>query len=333
MPSLSASGCFPLLLEPLGSGRDHILLVGVHREDVTGAQMPSPSFVGRLRDVLSVAGLSPTPAAAGAQPSPGGEPARWFAGAASTVYRPETGLKDRLAVAGDVQRMADLFTGLGYRRVSGLEDDLGRDDLLRRLRGFLTGSERRVDDIVVVYYAGYGVLGEGGLLLPMADTTADVAYTALAAGELTGRLLSAPVVVQRLLFIVDVCHPTAAGRAPVGGAAGFLNRLGGVETKPLVVVVAARPDDQAASGALTRSLAAAIGHRASGGHEPPYLAVDGLGRHRGTGAEVRLADPRPRHGRTPSATAARAGPGQRRLDRTIPIGRAVPVLRDRGRGP
>jgi hypothetical protein len=42
------------------------------------------------------------------------------------------------------------------------------------------------------------------------------------AAELTGKLLSGPVIVQRLLFILDTCHAATAGRAMVGGAIDFL---------------------------------------------------------------------------------------------------------------
>ena len=41
-------------------------------------------------------------------------------------------------------------------------------------------------------------------------------------------------------------------------------------------MVAARPNEQAESGAFTHALADAVGHRSSGGHEPDFLALDGL---------------------------------------------------------
>ena len=101
--------------------------------------------------------------------------------------------------------------------------------------------------------------------------------TAMPAAELTGRLLSGPVIVQRLLFILDTCYAAAAGRAMAGGAIEFLGRLRGLAASPSVgIVVAARPNEQAESGAFTQALADAVGHRASGGHEPEFLALDGL---------------------------------------------------------
>ena len=155
-----------------------------------------------------------------------GEPTRWFIGAATTTYLPESGFEDRPELAAEVERMAGLFTELGYARVPGFGVNLNVAEFQNRMRRFLISPTLREDDIVVVYYTGHGSLDQGSLLLPMADTTADVAYTAMPAAELTGRLLSGPVIVQRLLFVLDTCYAAAAGREMVGGAIGFLSRLG-----------------------------------------------------------------------------------------------------------
>ena len=205
------------------------------------------------------------------------EPGRWFIGAATTLYTPESGLEDRPELGDEVERMAAMFTELGYAQVPGFGVNLTAGEFRDRLRGFLIGPDRRTDDVIVVYYTGHGLLVEGGLLLPMADATADVAYTAMPAAELTGRLLSGPVVGQKLLFILDTCYAAAAGRAMAGGAIEFLARLRGLAASPSVgIVVAARPGEQAESGAFTQALAAAVDHRASGGHEPDFLPLDGL---------------------------------------------------------
>ncbi len=211
-----------------------------------------------------------------------GVPARWFIGAATTKYQPETGLSDRPELTAEVERMAGLFDSLGYTRVPGFGIDLGVGDFKRRLRSFLTDQvNRRKDDVVVVYYTGHGVLNQGQLLLPMADTDQDMPLTALAAEDLTGRLLSGSgnvkVVVQRLLFLLDTCYSGAAGGAMTGGAIEFINRLRGPTNNPSVgIVVAARPNEQAMSCAFSQAFVEAVGHRASGGHEPEFLALDGL---------------------------------------------------------
>ncbi|MGH3896888.1 MAG: NACHT domain-containing protein [Pseudonocardiaceae bacterium] len=205
------------------------------------------------------------------------EPARWFIGAATATYQPESGFADRAELAGEVQRAAELFQRLGYRRVPGFGVNPGVAEFQARLRAFLTSPERRDDDIVVVYYTGHGWLDQGVLLLPMADTTADIAFTAMPAAELTGRVLSGNVVVQRLLFLLDTCY-SGAGVGPIaGGAVEFLNRLRGLATTPsIAMVVAARSYQQVESGVFIQALADAVGHPASGGHEPDFLALDGL---------------------------------------------------------
>ncbi len=206
-----------------------------------------------------------------------GETGRWFIGAATTLYSEESGFEDRPELAGEVEAMAAMFAGVGYARVPGFGVNLTAREFQDRLRHFLTSPDRRESDIIVVYYTGHGHLDEGSLLLPMADTTADVAYTAMPAADLTGRLLSAPVIAQKLLFILDTCYSAAAGPAMAGNAIDFLARLRGLARSPSVgIVVAARPNEKAESGAFAQALAAAVNHRASGGHEPEFLALDGL---------------------------------------------------------
>ena len=178
--------------------------------------------------------------------------------------------------------MAGLFGSLGYMRVPGFGIDLRRDDFSGRLRSFLIDqANRRDDDVVVIYYTGHGVLNQGGLLLPMADTTSDVAYTALRAGELTGLMLSdgdsVRVVVQQLLFLLDTCYSGAAGSALTSGAIDFTHRLRGLARNPSVaILVAARPNEQAASCEFSRAFVEAVGQRASGGYQPEFLPLDGL---------------------------------------------------------
>ena len=90
-----------------------------------------------------------------------GEPARWFIGAATTAYLPESGFEDRPELAGEVERMAGMFTGLGYTRVPGFGINLTAGEFQDRLRQFLISPDRRDDDIVVVYYTGHGRLERG----------------------------------------------------------------------------------------------------------------------------------------------------------------------------
>ena len=211
-----------------------------------------------------------------------GEPRRWFIGAATTTYTTEyreaRSEDDRPELRNELERMRELFSGLGYLLVPGFKADLDRDDFRALLRSFLTDADRTEDDTVVVYYTGHGVMDGAELLLPMADATGDAEFTSLPAAELTGRLISGGAVkVRRLLVLLDTCYAGGAMEGFAGGAIGFLNRLRVPKTPPSIgLVVAARPREQAESGAFTRAFADAVENRASGGHETDFLPLDGI---------------------------------------------------------
>src|SRR5271165_2494633 len=205
------------------------------------------------------------------------EPARWFIGAGTTAWSEETGLEDRPELGSEVERVAGLFSSLGYRQVPGFGLNQDAAEFLGRLRSFLTSRERRSDDIVAVYYTGHGIREGDELLLPMADATADLSFTAMPAADLTGRLLRGPLVVQRLLFLLDTCYAAAAGRAMTSDAIEFINRLRGVAVSPSVaIVVGARPAENAESGAFSRAFEAAVAASAGDGDEPDFLDLDDL---------------------------------------------------------
>ena len=186
-----------------------------------------------------------------------GEPARWFIGAATTVYAPESGFEDRPELAGEVERMAGLFAGLGYAAGAGFR---GQPE-----RGGVPGPAAPVPDqpgparLTTSWWCttpGTGTWTRAVCCCRWRTRPQIVAYTAMPAADLTGRLLSGPVIVQKLLFILDTCHAGAAGRAMAGGAVDFLDRLRGLAATPSVgIVVAARPHEQADSGAFTQALA------------------------------------------------------------------------------
>ncbi len=208
---------------------------------------------------------------------------RWFIGAATATYTDEftaarPGEGDRPELAAEVERMCGLFHRLGYRNVDDFGVNLPKDTFLGRLRNFLIHPDRTENDTVVIYYTGHGVLDRGELLLPMCDTTADYAFTSLPAGDLTERLLSRGVKVRRLLFILDTCYAGAALPRAGGGAIDFLNQLRDQTTEPAVgLIVAARPTEQATTGAFTQAFVDAVENdRAASGHETEFIALDGL---------------------------------------------------------
>ena len=201
---------------------------------------------------------------------------RYFVGAATTRYHMELDLEPQPEFAAELERMAGLFAELRYEPVPGFGINVGAEQFRQRLRSFLMSPERRASDVVAVYCAGYGHVDGPDLLLPMADSTADIAGTALWVDEFTTRLLRGTVV-QRLLYIVDICHSVAG--APATGPTGvdFFRRLSHLHGGPTVaIMVATRPREKAAAAMFTRAFAGAVRNRASGGTETPFLPLDGL---------------------------------------------------------
>jgi hypothetical protein len=206
---------------------------------------------------------------------------RWFVGTATTSYsdaykaaRPGEG--DRPELIAEVTRMATLFADLGYQVAHGFDIDMPRQEFTDRLRAFLTAAERTSDDTVVVYYTGHGLVDDGELFLPMTDTTGDVTYSSLSASKLTGEVLrGAPV--HKLLYIVDTCYAGAGVTDLAAEALTFVRRIRTPETSPSIgLLVAARPNQQASPGAFTQAFVEAVRHRATAGHDVPYIPVDGL---------------------------------------------------------
>ncbi|MEU7781000.1 AAA family ATPase [Micromonospora parva] len=204
-------------------------------------------------------------------------PRRFFIGCGTSVYSSESGFEDRPELVDEIRRMSDLFTRyLPYQSVPGFEPNLSRQELTGQLSRFLTAADRHPDDIVVFYYTGHGETDGGDLILPFPETTSDLSRTGVWASELTNWLIRGTVV-QRFLVILDTCFAAAATRDLGKGALDRLDLLGGRAVNPsIAVLAAARPHESARSGAFSRGLDAAIRNRASGGHEPRYLALNSV---------------------------------------------------------
>jgi WD40 repeat protein len=201
-------------------------------------------------------------------------PQRWFIGAATTRYRPDSGCEDLPELTGQVQQMAALFTRLGYRSVPGFDGNLGIVGFRQRLRAFLSSGERHDDDIVTIYYTGHGHPDGADLFLSLADTTDDVAGSSLPAGYFTTDLLR-ETTSANLLVLLDVCYSGPDGQDLADDVVGHLDRFQGLDGgRDVAVVVATRPTDAALIGEFARALAAAVDHPSTGGAEPPFLPVD-----------------------------------------------------------
>ena len=201
----------------------------------------------------------------------------WFIGTATTEYQPGSGLARREALVEEVDRMASLFRGLGYQVLPGVGLNLSRLEFVSRLRRFLTDPARSSSDVVVVYYAGHGVVQDRELLLPMADAGADLVFDSLPAGDLSARLMAGRMPVRQVLFLLDRCQAAVGGAAIAQGGMEFVNRLRSLTDNPSVaVVVASRPQEQAVAGVFGPALVKAVHGRAAGGFEPQFLPLDEL---------------------------------------------------------
>ncbi len=212
----------------------------------------------------------------------GTKPGRWFIGTATTTHTDAFNTafpdSDRPELADELARMAELFTGSGYAVVPGFGLDIGKDAFEKTLRSFVTSPERHPEDILVVYHTGHGLLQDGLFELPMSDTTGDIEFTSLLAGDLTGRLLRGSAVTpNRVLVILDTCYAAAGLPDLAQNAATFINRVPDpTGTSSVGVIVAARPSEQAAAGAFTEAFVDAVGHASTGGSDVEFLPLDAV---------------------------------------------------------
>ncbi|WP_460504610.1 caspase family protein, partial [Catellatospora paridis] len=206
---------------------------------------------------------------------------RYFIGTATATYRPETGLEDRPELEQELTAARRLFANMGYTVAPGFDGGMAVREFQDRLREFFISPERRASDIIVVYYTGHGLNLDDGLLLPMADTTADLDYTSLRAADLPDRILRThsrdATVGQQVLFVLDVCYAGSASAGMAVGMIRFADRLRGLAVAPsIAVIVSARDYEQAEAGAFTNALAAAMDDRSVAGYEVPFLPLEPL---------------------------------------------------------
>ena len=200
-------------------------------------------------------------------------PAKWFIGAATSSYPPASGLHDLPGLSNDVDRMAELFIRLGYDRAPGFDGNHTAREFEQRVLEFLTNSDLRADDAVVIYYAGHLVVQGDEVLLPMADATGK--SKALAVSDLVDEL-SRSGRVRPLLLLLDTCQTAGSERSVDRGFRRLSPTRATREGASLAVVLAARPTEQAASGEFTRAFEQAVGHPSSGGSAFAFLPLDGL---------------------------------------------------------
>ena len=192
---------------------------------------------------------------------------------------------NREELAGDLQRMVDLFTGeLGYEHVPVMGLDPTALQIQDALRDFCTSADRQPDDYIVVYLAGHGEIlpvGDTGfehVLLPADASPGDLRRRAVKSADLAEWML-ADTPVRRLLLIVDACY---SGMGGLDFARNALARIGTPtqltqgDGSGVVVVTATQPAQQAIAGAFTTAFARAVRSQATAGHAPGSLSIDAV---------------------------------------------------------
>jgi WD40 repeat protein len=192
---------------------------------------------------------------------------------------------DREELAGDLQRMVELFTAdLGYEYVREMGLNPTWLDIREALRDFCTSASRQPDDYVAVYLAGHGEIlpvGDTGyehVLLPSDALPGDLRRRAVKSADLAEWIL-AETPVRRLLLIVDACFSGLGGLDFARNALariGTPDRLSRRSGSGVVVVTATQPAQQAIAGAFTAAFVRAVRNQATAGHAPGALSIDAV---------------------------------------------------------
>ncbi|MFI5681369.1 caspase family protein [Streptomyces cellulosae] len=165
-------------------------------------------------------------------------------------------------VPADVQAMRDLFVGLGYEAVlSGLGEYDTAEQIRQKLRHWSTDVALTGDDVVVVYFAGHGLVQDRDrhyLLCWNSRDDEDATTTALATEDLVRILCRGEL--RHLLLVLDTC---AGGAGSAEAAALALQtiayRHGGVDVATgLWFLASARRRDVAEDGRFALALRGAV---------------------------------------------------------------------------
>jgi Caspase domain len=194
-------------------------------------------------------------------PAAGDQPRRFLIAAGASRYE-LLGADDQLPlVDGEVERITRLFARFGYEHsLPQLAQNPGVDALRRGLSRWCKASDRRADDIVVVYYSGHGGIDEDGLhyLLATDSQWDDLYGTALPAEGIAKALVGSPL--RQVLVILDTCW-AGAGTASLEAVAARLTqarRAGEQVGAGLWFIAAARAKDRAEPSVFVEAFTRAV---------------------------------------------------------------------------
>ncbi|MGP3966959.1 caspase family protein [Streptomyces sp. 6N223] len=186
---------------------------------------------------------------------------RFFLALGSGRYRnlPDEDQLD--GVSTDIAGMTELFEPFGYRRVlPGLGEYDGAEQVRQKLSHWSKDARLTPDDVVVLYFAGHGVVEERDrhYLLCWDSHDDDLAATALATEDLVRILCRGDL--RQLLLILDTCSGGAGGAEAAAVALQTLayRHSGDNVSTSLYFLASARRKDVAQDGAFAGALRAAI---------------------------------------------------------------------------
>ncbi|CAL9593711.1 hypothetical protein SUDANB96_05308 [Streptomyces sp. enrichment culture] len=164
-------------------------------------------------------------------------------------------------VPSDVRAMRELLEGFGYQAVlPGLGEYDGAEQIRQKLRHWSADARLTRDDVVVVYFAGHGLVEERDrhYLLCWDSHDEDAAATALATEDLVRILCRGEL--RHLLLVLDTCS-AGAGSAEAAGLAlqSIVHRHDGTGgSAGLWFLASARRKDVAEDGRFVGALRTAV---------------------------------------------------------------------------
>ncbi|MFI0775410.1 caspase family protein [Streptomyces sp. NPDC021212] len=186
---------------------------------------------------------------------------RFFIALGSGRYRHLPEEEQLPRVPGDVAAMTGLFEGFGYEAVlPGLGGYDGAEQIRQKLRHWSADTRLTPDDVVVVYFAGHGLVHDRDrhYLLCWDSQDDDPATTALATEDLVRILCRGEL--RHLLIVLDTCGG-GAGSADAAGLAlqSIAYRHGGTAASAgLWFLASARRKDLAEDGAFVAALGSSV---------------------------------------------------------------------------